>query len=164
MVVQRKTVLHVEDDARVSGIVAKVLAKAGFHVVTVHSAEEGLRRISQTRPDLIITDLRMPGMGGLTLLRQLATPQGTTRVPVIVFTAFEDMVDDTISRLAKGVFVKPNDLEKLPAAVAKILAETDAPAPPAQTITKFEHAAASQPAQPAAVAAPAQPQAVPPGP
>jgi len=130
MVVQRKTILHVEDDARVAGIVAKILTKAGFHVVTVHSAEEGLRKIPQVRPDLIITDLRMPGMGGLTLLRQLATPEGKTRVPVLVFTAFEDMVDDTISRLAKGVLLKPNDLEKLPAAAAKILAEANAPAVP----------------------------------
>lgn len=118
---QKRVIMHIDDDARVAGIVSKFLTRAGYRVMTVHSADDGLRKISVYRPDLIVLDLNMPGMNGLSFLRRIATPEGKTRVPVVVFTAFSDMQDETATQLAAGVLTKPNDLDKLPEMIEKVL-------------------------------------------
>jgi len=119
---QKYVILHVDDDAHVSGIVNRYLTKTGYRVLTVHSAEEGIRKLPVYRPDLIILDLNMPGMNGLTFLRQIVTPEGVTKVPVIVFTAFSEMQDETATQLAACVLMKPNDLDKIPETIERVLA------------------------------------------
>lgn len=121
MIVQRRTVLHIDDDAMVSRVVSKILTKAGYYVVSVHSALDGLRKIPSIRPDIIVLDLNMAGMSGLVFLRQISTPEGKTSVPTIVFTAFSDMADETATQLAAAVLRKPNDLEILPAEIERVL-------------------------------------------
>jgi CheY-like chemotaxis protein len=121
MILERKTVMHVDDDAMVSRVVASLLTKAGYYVVTVDSAMEGLRKLSSVQPHVIVLDLNMAGMSGLTFLRQIATPEGKTKVPTIVFTAFSEMTDETATQLAAAVLRKPIDLEKLPETIARLI-------------------------------------------
>ena len=122
MIVPKKVLLHIEDDARVAKAIADLLRDAGYHVVTAFSAEDGLRRIPRVRPDLVILDIGMPGMSGTTVLRQLLTPEGGMRIPVLVFTALPALVDATLRAAADGFLVKPADGDALLAEIARILA------------------------------------------
>ena len=114
--------LVIDDDLAVRSSLQLLFKQVGYSVVTAHSAIEGLRKIPSAMPDVIVLDLNMAGMNGLTFLRQIATPDGKTKVPTIVFTAYSDMSDDpTATQLAAAVLRKPIDLERLPAEIARIL-------------------------------------------
>jgi CheY-like chemotaxis protein len=63
----------------------------GYDVVGATSGEEALLLLRQTPPDLIILDISMPDMSGLTLLKKLSDPSGKPRYPVLVFTARANM-------------------------------------------------------------------------
>lgn len=129
MIQEKKVILHVDDDARVAAAVAEVLRSEGYHVVSAHSAEEGLRKLRHEKPDLLILDVAMPGMSGLTLLRQIAAPGEKAKIPVFIFTAFAARVDDAARSQIDGFFLKPADLNKMRREIARILS---APAPSPQ--------------------------------
>jgi DNA-binding response OmpR family regulator len=67
------------------------LTAAGFEVITAESPENGLRQHSAAKPDLIILDLDLGGMGGMGLLRKLADEGGALRYPVLVFSDRADL-------------------------------------------------------------------------
>lgn len=123
MVTQKKNILHVEDDAQVATTVANLLRMEGYKVVTTYSALEGLRAVKNVKPDLIILDIGMPGMSGLTFLRQISSPEGKTKIPVLIFTAYPGMVDDITRNRVDGFLEKPTDLDTLKNEVARILSE-----------------------------------------
>lgn len=125
MVTERKTILHIDDDARVANVIAKILRMEGYHVVSCFSAEEGLRRIKTLNPSVIILDIGMPGMSGLTVLQRLRKPDGSTRYPVLIFTAFAQMVDEDVQRSVAGFLVKPSDVDALIREVERIIAENE---------------------------------------
>jgi two-component system OmpR family response regulator len=122
MVTQKKIILHIEDDARVAAAVACVLRDAGYHVVTAYSAEEGLRKVAKVRPDMLILDIGMPGMSGLTVLNQLRGTGEKTSLPILIFTALPGVVDDAARVAVDGLLVKPADGDSIIAEVDRILA------------------------------------------
>jgi CheY-like chemotaxis protein len=82
-----KTILLVDDEADLLTVLAMLLDMEGFHVLT---APDGQRawQLAQTEPvDLILTDLMMPVMDGLTLCRQLRSDESTDHVPIILNSA-----------------------------------------------------------------------------
>lgn len=85
----RRTVLVVDDEASICWAFEQMLGEEGLQVLTASSAEEGLRLVSRHRPSLIVLDVRLPGMDGLTALPQFQ--QAGDGVPVIVMTAFGDL-------------------------------------------------------------------------
>ncbi len=121
MLIQRKTVLHVEDDAGVARAVEQLLRNSGYSVTTAYNAREGLRRMKMRRPDIVVVDMKMPGMSGGSFVRQIANPDGTTKVPVIIFTAFDNLVEDDVRSLASAVLTKPADINLLPDAIEAVL-------------------------------------------
>jgi DNA-binding NtrC family response regulator len=78
-------VLLIEDDARLAGNLHDVLNDDGFKVAVCHRGDEGLRRANNEECDVVLTDLRLPGLGGLELVRQLRETQ--PRLPVVLMTA-----------------------------------------------------------------------------
>ena len=82
-----KRVLVVDDDAEIRLYLQMIIEKAGFNVIEGASGEDAIRQLSQN-PDAIVTDLIMPGCGGLGLLLHLKTLAGPVP-PVIVITAYE---------------------------------------------------------------------------
>lgn len=80
------TVLVVDDDPEHSRALAKVLARAGYRVRTAGDGREALTSLTECACDLVITDLRMPRMDGLDLLRHLRAMR--PHVSVVVITAF----------------------------------------------------------------------------
>jgi DNA-binding response OmpR family regulator len=83
-------ILAVDDDPRIRRFVTKVLADAGHEVEAVGDAESALARLLESRPDLFLLDINLPGMDGLALARKLAANKGTRSVPVIIFSVRTD--------------------------------------------------------------------------
>jgi CheY-like chemotaxis protein len=118
----RVDVLLVEDDDDNRELMAEVLAAAGWRVHSVAGGREALRILSERSVDVVVTDLGMPGMGGLELVR--AAKAIAPSVPVVVVTGWtgREDVDQARGREVAAVLVKPVDPPKLQEAVAAVLA------------------------------------------
>jgi DNA-binding NtrC family response regulator len=115
----KQRVLVVEDEEKLRRVVQLQLQSAGFDVDQAGSAEEGLR--SADRADLIITDLKLPGMDGLELLSNIRRQNSHT--PIIVMTAF-GTVETAVSAMKSGAadfLLKPFSLDHLMTVVQKAL-------------------------------------------
>jgi two-component system copper resistance phosphate regulon response regulator CusR len=122
--------LVIEDDRTVGQYVKRGLAEAGFQVDLVGDGTEGLRVASEGHYDVVVLDLRLPGMEGQEVLRTLRD-RGNT-VPVLVLTA-QDAVDFKVQALRMGAddyVTKPFALEELLARVEALGRRPKAIAPP----------------------------------
>ncbi len=81
-------ILVVDDDERVLRLVEAMLAPEGYEVVLAHSGEEGLEKIRDTCPDVVLLDIMMPGMNGYEVLRIL---RQQSNIPVIMLTAKKEV-------------------------------------------------------------------------
>jgi DNA-binding NtrC family response regulator len=119
-----RRILLVEDDAAVRQTVSRILA-ASYEVEAVASAEEALSRFADVRPEVVLTDIRMPGMDGVELLSTLKS-RGPD-VDVLVMTAYEDM--PTVARVMReGAFdflVKPLKKAELLGALERAFRDRD---------------------------------------
>jgi two-component system, NtrC family, response regulator AtoC len=117
------TILVVDDDAYTRDIFEQKLEHSGYEVETAESAEEALGKVKKVDPQLIITDLRMPGMDGLQLLEKVKGSMPD--VDVIVVTGHEDMTS-AVTAMKAGAFdyiVKPVNLREVDALVERCLRE-----------------------------------------
>ena len=115
---RRHTILIVDDDAGLGLFLANLLEHAGYDTAAICSVPHALEMMQQRAPDLLITDVRVAGRNGLSLL--IMGPQPP--VPAIVITGF---VDETIEREARRLgaefLLKPFDSQTLCAMVARRL-------------------------------------------
>ncbi len=81
-----KTVLVVDDSASIRATITMTLENAGFSVLEADDGHEAMARLEQQRVHLIISDLNMPGMDGMTLLRQVKAQEATRYLPFIMLT------------------------------------------------------------------------------
>jgi signal transduction histidine kinase/ligand-binding sensor domain-containing protein/DNA-binding response OmpR family regulator len=79
-------VLVIDDNAELLGFISEML-KGSFEVVTAINGDEGLKKIENQIPDLIISDVMMPGISGLELCRKLKSDIRTSHIPIILLTA-----------------------------------------------------------------------------
>lgn len=84
-------ILVVEDDATLREVLRETLASERYEVGVAADGNEALSAVYRERPDLIITDLQMPGLDGLALLRKLRGDLATCQIPVIFLTVVEDL-------------------------------------------------------------------------
>jgi len=118
-----KRILVVDDEARLLRAVAVTLREEGYEVTTARSGADAIVRITEAIPDLIISDIRMPGMDGYHLARSLRSNARTALIPIIFLTA-KDERRDRIAGIRTGVdayLTKPFDPEELIAVVVNIL-------------------------------------------
>jgi len=130
--------LVIEDDRTVGQYVKRGLAEAGFHVDLVGDGAEGLRVASEGHYDVLVLDLRLPGMEGRDVLRTLRD-RGNT-VAVLVLTA-QDAVDFKVQALRMGAddyVTKPFALEELLARVEALGRRPKAIAPPVLKVADLE--------------------------
>ncbi len=83
----RRSILVVDDDPTFCILMQELLGRFGFAVTRALSAQEALDHLETQVPDLILTDIMMPGIDGLTLLRQLRSEPTWSRIPAIVVSA-----------------------------------------------------------------------------
>ena len=84
---RQPSVLVVDDDPTFCAIMSEILKMYHVRVYTATSAEEALQLLTSITPDLILTDVMMPDVDGLTLVRQIRSEGPYTQVPVIVVSA-----------------------------------------------------------------------------
>lgn len=83
------TVLIVDDDELASEALAWRLKRLGFHAVVADSGQTGLDAARSLQPDLVLLDLRLPDVDGLTVCRQLSDAAETCTIPIIILSAAE---------------------------------------------------------------------------
>ncbi len=123
MIPSQAVVLVVDDDAAACWALSEGLYAAGFRVHTVASGESALRAVRHAAPDLLITDVRMPGMSGIALLSQVRS--GWPDLPVVVTTAYSSVgtAAEALRLGAADYLPKPLDLAKVVAVVERVLGQ-----------------------------------------
>jgi excisionase family DNA binding protein len=117
----RKRVLVVDDEASIRELLAKTLALAEYDVDTAGDPSTALERLRTDAYDLLIADLKMPGMDGLTLIRQARQIQ--SHLPVIIITGFssESSAIEAVNLGVDGYLTKPFRVPQVLAAAAKAM-------------------------------------------
>ena len=121
-------ILFVEDDAMNRRVVKDMLGVADVEMAEAPEAETGLQMVSDNDYDLILMDLRMPGMDGLTAIRHIrARGDAKARRPVIVVTADTGLTirQDCLGAGADEVIMKPVAMDLLFDAIGRMLASGD---------------------------------------
>ena len=119
----KKRLLVVEDNFRLLQAINVCLSKAGFEVMTASDGNAALERIAETIPDLIVSDIMMPGMDGFFLAAQIRANPRTDLIPIVFLTARETR-QDRIAGFKVGIdayLVKPFEPDELVAAIENIL-------------------------------------------
>lgn len=80
-------ILVVEDDQDIMRILTHALTAAGYHVVPAYGGEDAIRKVKLHKPDLVLTDLSMPGVSGVEVIEAIKTDPVTQHIPVIAVTA-----------------------------------------------------------------------------
>jgi two-component system response regulator AtoC len=119
------TVLVVDDEVNLRKVLAALLRREGFDVLTAGDGEEALALLRSTRVDVVLSDLRMPKLDGMSLLRRVLAEHED--VPVILLTA-HGTVDNAVEAIKLGAFdylTKPFDKDELRLVVRKALATAE---------------------------------------
>jgi two-component system nitrogen regulation response regulator GlnG len=132
-----KAVWIVDDDRSIRWVLEKALAREGIPFKTFSSAYEVLQALSITQPQVLVSDIRMPGESGLSLLGKIK--ERYPQMPVIIMTAYSDL-DSAVAAFQGGAFEylpKPFDVDHALALIRRATTETPAvvPAPAAGSDT-----------------------------
>ena len=121
-------ILIIEDNPVNMELATDLLEIAGYEVMQASSAEDGLELARTQHPDLVLMDLSLPGMDGLTATRHLCADPATSCLPIVVLTANVMKGDETRCREAgaSGYIAKPIDTRAFALQVASYLKAGDA--------------------------------------
>ncbi len=131
-------ILVAEDDADIAGLVRHYLEKADFEVDVTDSGKDVVSRLRQTPTDLLILDVMLPGLDGLSVCRALRADAATAAVPIIMLTAKAEEAD-RIAGLELGAddyITKPFSPREVVARVRALLRRAERP-PPAATLLNY---------------------------
>jgi CheY-like chemotaxis protein len=130
---RRRTILIVDDVALNRVMLMDTLDSLGFDVAEAGDGQECLDEIGEVRPDLIVMDLMMPGMGGLEAIERIRRMPDFARIPIMVVTASASYGDEStiLAAGANTVILKPIELEALLKSMGELLGLTWLHAEPA---------------------------------
>ncbi len=131
------TVLTIEDQPDIRRLIRMTLEFKGHRVLEAGNGEEGLRLARSERPEMILLDVMMPGMDGLSVARTMAADAELSRIPTVMLSALGGS-GDVDAGLATGVrayLVKPFSPWELLEVVARLAGEQPADADPDSTST-----------------------------
>ncbi len=122
----KKKILIVEDEPKVSKAYSDHLGRAGYEVMLAHDGVEGLQMIKANLPDLILLDIIMPIMDGLTMLKILKADKdkNISNIPVIILSNLDtaESVSEAVASGSTNFLVKSNySLDQLDAKVHSVL-------------------------------------------
>ena len=120
-------VLLIDDEQFYFKLIRKTLKEAEYELEYAQSGNEGLSKIPAYNPELLIVDLKLPGMDGFQVLERLRRDQKFSHIPVIVITGNVEQTPDEIrkSLAVDRVLAKPFRASELRAQVAELLARAD---------------------------------------
>ena len=107
-----KKVLVVEDHHDTSFLLCRLLKTEGYDVEHAIDGMVGLNAASSAPPDLIVTDIQMPRMDGIEMIRRIRRSEDISGTPIIVMSAYgKRVIDDALNAGADGFVEKPIDLD-----------------------------------------------------
>jgi two-component system, cell cycle response regulator DivK len=124
VVPNRPIVLLVEDDREGRQLYAEWLEQAGFRVEQAHNGLQALERAFDLRPDVVVTDLNIPGIDGYELTRRLKADRRTSATPIVAVTGYGPFTQDPSRADRAGcdmVLSKPCGPEDLEAAIRGLI-------------------------------------------
>jgi DNA-binding response OmpR family regulator len=126
--VNGKLVVCIEDEQEMIDLVQLILGRRGFEVEGANGGLEGLEKVQQRKPDLVLLDLMMPDMDGWEVYQRMKSDEDLREIPVIVVTAKAQSIDKVLGlHIAKvdDYITKPFGPQELLESVEKILGQAD---------------------------------------
>ncbi|OGG97091.1 MAG: hypothetical protein A2508_09540 [Candidatus Lambdaproteobacteria bacterium RIFOXYD12_FULL_49_8] len=118
-----KKILVIDDEENVRELLKLEFLDLGFEVMTANSAFNGLQVLKDHKMDLVILDIKMPGMDGIEALEKIISTQ--RGLPVIIHSAYSHYKDNYLTWSATSYVVKSGDLTELTAKAKEILANKE---------------------------------------
>jgi len=121
-------ILCIEDETEMIELFRLILGRKGYDVSGATGGEDGLRKVRETTPDLVLLDLMMPDMGGWEVYQQMKADDNTKNIPVIIVTAKAQSIDKVLGlRIAKvdDYITKPFSPSDLIKSVERVLAKQE---------------------------------------
>jgi CheY-like chemotaxis protein len=120
------TVLVVEDNDMNMQLVEYLLEEGGFSILKATSGEEALRLTSENTPDLILMDIHLPGMDGLSVVRRMKENERTQKIPILALTAhaMRGDRDRFLQAGCDGYISKPIDVKTFIPSIQRYLPAT----------------------------------------
>ncbi len=117
-----RKILLADDSVTAQNMGRKILADAGYEVITVNNGSAALKKIAEIKPDLIVLDVYMPGYSGLEVCQRLKEAGDTARIPVLLTVGkLEPFKPEEAKRVcAEGFIVKPFEASELLSALTKL--------------------------------------------
>lgn len=118
-------IIYVEDDPEIVDLVSLILTRHGYKVSGVYNGREGLEKIINEKPDLVLLDLMVPELDGWEIFQKLKSNEATSHIPVIMITAKTQPIDQVIGlHIAKvdGYVCKPFHPQEILDCIEKVLA------------------------------------------
>jgi two-component system response regulator VicR len=119
-----KQILCIEDEPEMIDLIRLILGRRGFEVIGATGGKEGLEKVRQQPPELVLLDLMMPDMDGWEVYQQMKADEKTKDIPVIVVTAKAQSIDKVLGlHIAKvdDYIAKPFSPQDLLNSVEKVL-------------------------------------------
>ena len=139
----RKHILVVEDETDILELLRYNLTREGYEVSGVVSGDKAFDEITVKRPDIILLDVMLPGVGGLEICRQVRGTPATAGIPIIMLTARGEE-SDIVAGLELGAddyITKPFNMKVLVARIHAVLRRKEQPAPGETEILKVHDVA-----------------------
>ncbi len=120
---QKKKILFVDDSGSIRTLVKMILEKAGYEVIVGEDGTDALPHLNGQHIDLVITDLHMPKMNGLELIKEIRKRQAYKYVPILFLTTETkpELKQEAKMAGATGWITKPFDKEKLLRIIKKVI-------------------------------------------
>ncbi len=93
-------ILAAEDDKLISGSLCDALKAAGYEAIPAYDGEEAVAKVKEVLPDLVLLDIMMPKLDGISVLWELKANPATAKIPVVVLTNIGDV--ETISKIVEA--------------------------------------------------------------
>ena len=116
------TILVVDDAAFMRMRTSKILTEAGYEVIQAENGLEALNKYKEHRPDVVLLDITMPEMDGLTALQEICAVDADAKVAMITALGQQQIVLEAVKAGAKDFLVKPCEGERVLATVSKLVA------------------------------------------
>jgi len=124
----KRKVVCIEDEQEMIDLVQLILGRKGFELIGAMGGKEGLQKVKDNKPDLVLLDLMMPDMDGWEVYQQMKADPDIQHIPVIVVTAKAQSIDKVLGlHIAKvdDYVTKPFGPQELLAAVEKVLGDSE---------------------------------------
>jgi len=121
----KKKILFIEDEAEIVDLMRTRLEANGYQMFAAYDGEEGLRKIEENKPDLILLDIVIPKIDGLVVCRRLKDDSKTKDIPIIVVSASggKNLSERCRQAGADEAVIKPFKAEELLDKISKLLEE-----------------------------------------